>query len=394
MNDFRKGIFYGISIAIIAFLAINILSVCYRRFITKDLYYEEKAEAIYKTMEERYTGDIDIEKMYDGIYTGMVYGVADKYSRYISAEDYELFKQQTEGNYCGIGAITSADQDTDSVAIEAVYDNSPAQKAGIKDGDIIKKVEDFNVNYSTYYDAIDMIRGEENTKFKMTLYRPSENETYTTEITRANVDTPTVAHNIINNDIGYLRITGFEEVTKEQFKENEEALKAKNIKALIIDLRNNPGGLLTTVSEIADEFMSEGVITYTEDKNGKREYVYAKDGRWDIPVVILVNENSASASELLTGALKDEGIAKVVGVNTYGKGVVQTTYPFNDGSALKITTSKYYTPKGVCIDGVGIAPDVEVIADKEFKLSLITNDIAEYDINNDVQLAKAVELIK
>ncbi len=394
MNDFRKGILYGISISVIAVLAINILSVSYRRFITKDLYYEQKAKAIYETMDKKYTGDIDIEKMYDGIYTGMVYGVADKYSRYISAEDYELFKQQTEGNYCGIGAITGADIDTDSVTIEAVYDNSPADKAGLKEGDIIKKVEDFSVNYSTYYDAIDMIRGDENTKFKMTLYRPSENKTYTAEITRAKVDTPTVAVNIINNDIGYMRITGFDEVTKEQFKKNEEALKSKNIKSLIIDLRNNPGGLLTTVSEIADEFMEKGVITYTEDKNGKKEYVYAKDGRWDIPVVIIVNENSASASELLTGALKDEGIATVVGVNTYGKGVVQTTFPFNDGSAIKITTSKYYTPKGVCIDGVGIAPDVEIEADSEFKLSLITNDVAEYDINNDVQLAKAVELIK
>lgn len=394
MNDFKKGLFYGVSFTIIVLLAVNIVSVSYRRFVTKDLYYEEKAKAIYETMEKRYTGDIDKEKLYDGIYTGMVYGAADQYSRYISAEDYKDFKEQTEGNYCGIGAITRVDKDADNVIIEGVYDGSPADKAGIKAGDIIKKVENFNVNYSTYYDAIDMIRGDENTKFKMTLYRPSDQETFTSEITRAKVDTPTVAHNVIDNDIGYMRITSFEEVTKEQFKKSEEALKARNIKSLIIDLRNNPGGLLTTVSEIADEFMPEGVITYTEDKNGKKEYVYAKEGRWDIPIVILVNENSASASELLTGALKDEKIAKVVGVNTYGKGVVQTTYPFNDGSALKITTSKYYTPKGVCIDGVGIAPDVKAEADKDFKLSFITNDTAGYDIGNDIQLAKAVELLK
>ncbi len=394
MNEFRKGMFYGVSLTFAVVLVINILSVGYRRYITKDLIYEEKAKAIYATMEKNYTGDIDKEALYDGVYTGMVYGVADKYSRYISAEDYESFKMQTEGNYCGIGMLVSGDAESQSIYVEGVYDNSPAQEAGIQQGDILKKVEDFEINFTTYEDALNMIRGEENTKFMLTYYRPSEDKTYTAEITRKQVDTPTVAHSIINENIGYMRITGFEEVTKEQFKESEDALKAENIEYLIIDLRNNPGGLLTTVSEIADEFMPEGVITYTEDKNGEKEYIYAKEGSWDIPIVILVNGNSASASELLTGALKDTGIAKVVGTNTYGKGVVQSTYPFKDGSALKITTAKYYTPNGVCIDGIGIAPDVVVEADDEFKLSILTNNYAGYDLNNDVQLAQAVEMCK
>lgn len=394
MNEFKKGMFYGICLCMIAYFALNIGIVSYRRFISKDMLYEDKAKAIYNTLEDKYTGDIDKEKMYEGIYTGMVYNVTDKYSRYINAEEYKTFLQQTQGNYCGMGAITLADADTDSVIIEGVYDNSPAHKAGIQENDIIKKVEDFSVNYSTYADAIEMIRGEKGTAFKLTLYRPSTNETYETTVTRDEIDTITVAHNIINDEIGYLRISGFEEVTKEQFRNSIEELKKSNLKHLIIDLRNNPGGLLTTVAELVDEFLPEGVITYTEDKKGNKEYLYAKEGQWKIPVTILVNENSASASELFTGALKDNDIATIVGTNTYGKGVVQTTYPFYDGSALKITTAKYYTPKGICIDGVGIAPDINVEADKEFKMQLMTGDIAGYNLDNDIQLKTAVENIK
>lgn len=393
MTDFKKGIIYGFLICALSYLVINISVTGYRRYVSGDIKYEDKARAIYSIMKDKYTGEIDEDKMYDGIFTGMVYSTADRYSRYITAEEYESFKQETQGNYCGIGAVTVVDIENDTVSIEGVYEGSPAEKAGLQAGDIIKRVDDFEVSYDTYYETIDRIRGKENTKFNITVYRPSADKTFTAELTRANIEAKTVAHSIINDDIGYLRITGFEEITAEQFKNNISKLKDADIKALIIDLRNNPGGLLTTVTEMADEFMSEGVITYTEDKQGKKNYIYAKEGKWDIPVAILVNGNSASASELFTGALKDCGAAKVVGTNTYGKGVVQTTFPFYDGSALKLTTAKYYTPKGVCIDGVGIAPDYVAEANEDYRLPIITNDNAGYDLELDRQLNKAVQVI-
>ena len=324
----------------------------------------------------------------------MVYGVADNYTRYISAEDYDTYKQQTNGNYCGIGAVTTYNAEKDWVEIEGVYKNSPAENEGIQSGDVLKQVENTAVTYDTYSDAIEMIRGEENTDVNITIFRHDTAETLNKTLTRSKVDTQTVSHSIINNDIGYLRITAFEEVTKDQFKENVKDLKNRNIKSLIIDLRNNPGGLLTTVTDVVDEFLPKEVITYTEDKNGKKDYVYATDGEWNISVVILVNGNSASASELMTGALKDYGVAKVVGKTTYGKGVVQTTFPFKDGSALKLTTAKYYTPNGVCIDGVGIEPDYVVEANEDYRIPFITDNEASYDLNLDPQLKKAVEILE
>lgn len=394
MNDFKKGILYGISLCIMTYIIINMSTICYRRFIAKDMAYEDKAKVIYNTMLKEYTGNIDKDKMYDGIYTGMVYNTTDQYSRYISADEFALYKQQTSGNYCGMGALTNIDIDSNMMIIEGVYEDSPAEKAGILAGDIVKKVGNIDVTYQTYYDAINLIKGEEGTSFEITIYRPTTGNTFKTTVTRENIDSQTVAHAIIDNDIGYLRITGFEEVTKNQFAQNVEALKKANIKYLIIDLRSNPGGLLTTVTQMADEFLDKGVITYTENKKGEKEYIYSEDGKWNIPVAILVNDKSASASELFTGALKDYGIAKIVGTNTYGKGVVQTTFPFYDGSALKITTAKYYTPKGVCIDGVGIAPDFEVAANEDYKIPFITNNQAGYNLELDSQLRKAVEVVK
>ncbi|MGN1319064.1 MAG: S41 family peptidase, partial [Lachnospirales bacterium] len=327
MNEFKKGVLYGVIICALGYFILNAGTICYRRFIAKDMAFDDKARLIYNTMVKEYTGDIDMDKMYEGIYAGMVYNTTDQYSRYISKDEYKNFMQQTEGNYCGMGAIISYNRDNETIEIEGVYDDSPAAKAGLMANDVIKKIDNINVTLETYYQAVDLVKGEEGTTFNITVYRPSTNETLSKTITRENIDSQTVAHSIINDDIGYLRITGFEEVTKNQFKENVDELKKEGVKYLIIDLRNNPGGLLTTVSEMADEFLDKGVLTYTENKEGKKNYIYSKDGKWNIPVVILVNKNSASASELFTGALKDYKIAKVVGETTFGKGVVQTTYP-------------------------------------------------------------------
>ena len=392
MNDFKKGMVYGFILCVIAYLGLNIASVTYGRYFSREGALENKAKIIYNTLKEKYPEDIDIDNMFEGIYTGMVYNVTDKYSRYISKEDYEAYKASTQGNYCGIGALTTYNKEVNMMEIKSIYQDSPSEKAGLKPRDFVTKINDMKVTANNYYEAIDLIHGEEGTKFNMTIYRPSEDRTLTLEITRAYIDVPTVATNVIEST-GYMRITAFDEVTKKQFEEAVKKLRASNITGLIIDLRNNPGGLLDTVSDIADYFMPEGTITYTENKQGERKYVYSDKEHWEIPVVILTNENSASASELLTGALKDCGIAKIVGTNTYGKGVVQTTFPFKDGSALKITTAKYYTPKGVCIDKVGIAPDVKIEANEDFVLEAITNDVAEYNMEEDVQLKKAYEVL-
>lgn len=390
-SDTKRGIVIGIMLTIIAILAVHSAILAYNIWIKKEYNYESKAKAIYNLMEKEYVGKLDNEEIFDGIYTGMLAFSTDKYSRYISKEDFESYKISTSGNYAGMGAKTSIDPDDYTISIFAVYENSPAAKAGIKAGDKILKVDGEAVGYDNYNEAIDQIRGEKGTSMILTIKRG--NDVFDTTVIRDEVDVPTVGGTVLSNDIGYIKIEGFESVTYDQYKSVYDNLRSQNIKSLIIDLRDNPGGLLDTVSKIADDIIPEGVITYTEDKNGKKEYIKSTEGEIDIPVAVLVNENSASASELLTAAIKDTGKGTIIGKNTYGKGVVQTTFPFKDGSAVKLTTSKYYTPNGVCIDGVGVAPDIEVENSDDYEPKTLSSDKAECDMENDLQLKKAVEIL-
>lgn len=390
-SDTKKGVFLGILITITALLAINSISIGYRVLIKKEINYETKAKTIYNLMQGEYVEDLDTEKIYEGLYTGMVALATDKYSRYISKEDFESYKISTSGNYAGIGAKTSVDPDDYLIYIVSAYENSPAAKAGLTAGDKIVKVNGTSVSYDNYADAIDMIRGKEGTSITLTIKRGTE--TFDAEVTRENVDVPTVGGTILDNNIGYIKIEGFEAVTYDQYKAVYDNLRKQGITSLIIDLRNNPGGLLDTVSKIADDIIPEGVITYTEDKKGKRDYIKSSSGELDIPLAVLVNENSASASELLTAAIKDTGKGTIIGKNTYGKGVVQTTFPLKDGSAVKLTTSKYYTPKGICINGVGVAPDIEVDIPTDYEYTTLSSDKAECNLESDTQLQKAVETL-
>ena len=390
-SDTRKGIVIGIMIAIMVLLVFNTVSLSYKIFIKKDYNYEAKAKAIYNLMNDQYVGNLENEKIFDGLYTGMVALATDKYSRYISKDDFESYKISTSGNYVGIGCKTSINVDDYSIYIVSLYEDSPASEAGLEPNDKILKVNNMAVNYDNYDQAISNIRGEEGSKVTLTIKRGEK--IFDVDVTRKDVDVPTVGGTIIDNSIGYIKIEGFESVTYDQYKTVYDNLRKQNIKSLIIDLRNNPGGLLDIVTKIADDIVPEGVITYTEDKNGKKEYINSTKGEIDIPLVVLVNENSASASELLTAAIKDTQKGTVVGKNTYGKGVVQTTFPFKDGSAVKLTTAKYYTPKGVCIDGVGVAPDIVVDNTNDFVLESLNSDKASCDTLNDAQLKKAVELL-
>ena len=271
------------------------------------------------------------------------------------------------------------------------YQNSTAAKAGLETGDKILKVGEMTVSYDNFSEAIEKIRGEKGSDVVLTIKRGDN--VFDITVTRDDVDVPTVGGTVLDNNIGYIKIEGFESVTYDQYKKVYDNLRKQNIKSLVIDLRNNPGGLLDIVSKIADDIIPEGVITYTEDKKGNKEYIKSAKGEIDIPVAVLVNENSASAAELLTAAIKDTGKGTVVGKNTYGKGVVQTTFPFKDGSAVKLTTSKYYTPKGVCIDGVGVAPDVEVDNPTDYEYTTLSSDSVECDTINDLQLKKAIEIL-
>ncbi len=390
-NDTKKGVFLGILITIAAILVINTAQIGYRVLIKKEINYETKEKTIYNLMKDNYVEDLDNEDIYEGLFTGMVALATDKYSRYISAEDFESYQISTSGNYAGIGAKTSIDPDDYSIYIVSTYENSPAEKAGLKSGDKIIKVEGTVVSYDNYDDAIDQIRGPEGTSIVLTVKRGEE--TFDATVTREHVDVPTVGGTVLDNNIGYIKIEGFESVTYDQYKAVYDDLRSQGITSLIIDLRNNPGGLLDIVTKIADDIIPEGTITYTEDKNGKREYIKSSEGKLDIPLAVLVNENSASASELLTAAVKDTGKGTIIGKNTYGKGVVQTTFPLNDGSAVKLTTSKYYTPKGVCIDGVGVAPDIEVDNPENYEYTTLSSSKAECDLTNDTQLIKAVEYL-
>lgn len=390
-KDTKKGVILGIFITIAFIIFANSAMICFRTYIKKEINHETKAKTIMKIMDREYAGELDKADIYEGMYTGMVALSTDRYSRYISAEDYESFKISSEGNYVGIGVKTTIDPEDYSIYIYSVYEDSPAAEAGLMTGDKIIRVNETSVSYDNYNDAIDMIRGEEGSSVKLSIKRGDN--VFDKDVMRKAVDVPTVGGTLIDDDIGYIEIDGFEGVTFDQYTEIYNKLKNEGMKALVLDLRDNPGGLLSSVSDIADAIIPEGVITYTEDKEGNREYVYSKEGEADIPIAVIVNENSASAAELLTAAIKDTGKGTIVGKTTYGKGVVQTTFPLTDGSAVKLTTSKYYTPNGVCIDGEGVKPDVEVSSDSYVHKSLTSSNV-ECDIENDAQLKRAVEILR
>jgi carboxyl-terminal processing protease len=283
--------------------------------------------------------------------------------------------------------------ENEKMQVKYVIEGSPAEKSGILPGDVVEKVDDIDINAETYEDAVDAVKGEEGTNVELTIYREGESEEIIKSVTREKVNTPTVSSKMIDDKIGYIRISQFDGVTYDQFKVELDKLKDSGMERIIVDLRDNPGGLLTSVSSILDEFLGDGVITYTEDKNGNKTYKYSHGEDINIPMVVLVNGSSASAAELFSAAVHDRGVAELVGENTYGKGVVQTTIPFTDGSALKITTSRYYTPNGVCIDGTGVKPDYEIKARADFEMPYLAGTEAEF-VENDTQLAKAIEVVK
>lgn len=344
----------------------------------------EKMQAIEKIIDYYYyEEDVDLSVIEDGIYDGMVESLGDPYSTYYSEEELEDIMEQTEGIYYGIGAYVSLDQTTGLGQISGVIAGTPAEAANLREGDLIYEVDGKSGAGLELTEIVSMIKGEEGTIVHLTLIREGENDYVEVDIERRKVESPTVNYEVYDNGMGYIQITEFDDITLDQFTEALAVCRGSDVKGLILDLRSNPGGNLNTVVDIARELLPEGLIVYTEDRYGKRTE-YSCDGTKELkmPLVVLINGNSASASEILAGAIKDYGIGTLVGTTSYGKGIVQRIISLQDGSAVKLTVSSYFTPKGNNIHGIGIEPDIVCEFDSE--------SYYEKEIDNQLEEAKKV----
>ena len=349
---------------------------------------DKKAQSIKSIIDTYYLDEVDESKLEDGVYKGLVEGLEDPYSVYYTAEEYKKLQEDTEGSYVGIGVSVRQDKATGYLLVVKSFENGPAYKAGIKDGDYILEVESKTVKGRDPDLVVKEIRGEEGSKVNIKFRQTSTGKTLTEDIERHSVDVPTVECQILEDGIGYIRISQFDKVTPEQFEEAKKKMDDQGADGVIIDLRSNPGGVLGSVVSMLENMLPAGTICYTEDKNGEGE-TYTSDGKhaYIKPMVVLCDGNSASAAEIFIGAVKDYKMATIVGTTTFGKGIVQQLFNLGDGSAVKITTSKYYTPNGVCIHGDGIKPDIELEYDE--------SDMGDtYDIKKDNQVNKGIEVLK
>lgn len=313
-----------------------------------------------------YLREVPNEELQEGLYRGLLWALQDPYSEYYSAEELEELLQQTEGIYYGIGAYVALDTATNLPKINGVIEGTPAEEAGLRADDIIYEVGGVSTYGLSLTEAVGLIKGPENSQVTLTIVRKGETDYLTFTLTRRKVEAPTVKLTMLEDDIAYIELTEFDEVSIDQFADALATARGSGMKGLILDLRGNPGGSVNAVVEICRMILPEGMIVYTENKEGKRNE-YTCDGKreLEVPMTVLVDGNSASASEIMAGAIKDYGIGTLVGTTTFGKGIVQQIISFRDGSAVKITISSYFTPKGNNIHGIGIEPDVECPFDGE-----------------------------
>ena len=343
----------------------------------------QKMELLNSLIDRYYIGDVDETDLSEGVYKGYIEGLGDPYSVYYDEEETKQMSESLSGEFGGVGALMSRDRETGVITVLQVYDGSPAQEAGMRDGDTLYKVEGEEVTGEDLSDVVSKVKGEKGTQVTLTVLRADTGDEEELTITRDTIEAQTVSHEMKENNVGYIRITEFDTVTYEQYKEALEDLEDQGMERLIVDLRSNPGGNLDTVCDILDLMLPEGLIVYTEDKNGEREeYTSDEENQFDKPLVVMMNGYSASASEIFAGAIQDYGLGQIVGTQSYGKGVVQSVFDLQDGTSVKLTIAEYFTPNGRSIDGEGITPDVEV----EY----------QYDENNpdaDNQLEKAMEVV-
>lgn len=332
--------------------------------------------------------DTDEEDLQNGMYAGLLAGLGDKYSDYYTAEEYRQTRVSMTGKYYGIGAGLRQDTDTMVVSVSKIYEGTPSDEAGMLAEDIILSVDGTEADSMDVTDLVMLIRGEEGTTVHIEAYRPSTDEYLSFDVKRANVTLPSVSSELLQNGTGYIRIESFEEDTAKQFETELAKLEGSGIRSLIVDLRYNGGGLVDSVVDILDDILPEGLLVYVEDKYGNRqEYNSDGDTYIEYPLAVLINGDSASASEIFAGAVKDYEYGTLIGTKTFGKGIVQSVIPLDDGDAIKLTTAKYFTPKGNYIHGVGIEPDIEL------EYEYLDPDGESYEIQYDNQILKAIEVL-
>ncbi len=390
-KSFIKGLVVGVLLLVLLNMSLKLFNSITGYAITNDMSVDKKIERIYDVLDKNYVDEIteeDKEKMENYMYMGLVAGLGDPYSVYMNPDAFKSFIESSEGTYYGIGAVV-APSDDNKVLVINPYEGAPGYEAGLRSGDKIVAVNGVDVYGNALDEAVSLMKGPKGTTVNLTIEKVGTRNIEEIEVTRDEIIVPTIEYELMEDNIGYIKISTFDRVTEEQFNEAYDDLLSQGIEGLIIDVRNNPGGLLSVVGEITDRLIPEGFVTYTEDKEGNQDYIYSDDEEIEIPLVVLVNGNSASASEILSGAIKDTGKGILVGEQTFGKGLVQNIFMLPDGSAVKTTIARYYTPNGICIQGEGIEPDYVVeMSDED------TANLASLTYEEDVQLQKAVEVLK
>ena len=349
---------------------------------------QKKVENIEAVINHYYLDNIDTEQVENQMYKGLVAGLGDPYASYYTAEELQKMQESTAGQYVGIGATLTQDKNTGIISIVRCFEGTPSEQAGLLPGDIIYKLNDTEVTGMDLNTVVTMIKTEEGATIRLSIARDGETDYLEFDVERQEVKIPTVTYKMLEGKTGYIAITEFDTITEEQFNTALAELEAQGMEKLIIDLRNNLGGVLQTVCNMLEQMLPEGLIVYTENKDGERTE-YKSDGKHQFqkPLAVLINENSASASEIFAGAIKDYGIGTLVGTTTYGKGIVQRIVNLDDGTAVKLTIAKYYTPNGNDIHGKGIEPDVEVELNDNLKQK------TEIEKEEDNQLQKAIEIL-
>ena len=388
MKTFKK-VFIGLGICLLVYLSFSVGNATGKRTaITNENGIPlAKINKIENLIDQYYLFDIDKNKQQEGAVEGYVKALGDPYSEFLTKEEMDSLNQQTEGEYAGVGIVVTPSE-TGAITVVSAIKGSPAFEKGIKKDDIILKINGKDYNASQMNDAVKVMKGKPNTDVKLTIAR-MENKTskiFDVNITRRMISLTTVNSQKIG-DIGYINITQFDRKTDKEFIEQYENLKKQNVKSIVLDLRNNPGGLLDSTVKIADYLLPQGVIVKTVDKNKKEDVQKSDSSEQNLPMVVLVNGSSASASEILTGALKDYKKATIVGEKTFGKGIVQTIIPMEKGEGLKLTISEYFSPNGNKIHKQGVKPDVEIKLDEKAK------GIGVEFMKEDNQLQKALEIL-
>ncbi len=362
---------------------IFISSAEYKEYKSQKETFGELAE-LQALITEKYYVPVDKEKLYEGMYKGLFWGLGDPYSTYLTKSEYEQLMISTTGEYQGVGVTIEPDK-TGYINVVAPMDGSPAEKAGVKSGDKILAVDAVKYTGESIDAAAAAMRGEEGSKVTLSVLRGEQNLEF--EIRRAKIKMKTVTSKVLPGEIGYVRISSFEEKTAADFEAALHQMEVKQMKGLVIDLRDNPGGVVDAGVAVADQLLPEGIVAYTENRKGEKNYYRSETSATDLPFVILVNKGSASTSEILTAAVKDYEVGTIVGTTTYGKGIIQEIEAFKNGGATKLTVMQYFSPKGNVIHGVGVEPDYTIeLTEADYVDGVLSE-------SNDKQLQKALSLL-